>query len=67
MSRSCWPIAWGDHASHESGRLRRPCRSKRTSGARVLKNYGKMTTSEFHSHPIKLDTTFQGDKALNTV
>ena len=25
-----------------------------------------MTTSEFQSHLIKLDTTFRGDKALNT-
>ena len=30
------------------------------------KNYGDMTTSEFQSHLIKLDTTFRGDKALNT-
>ena len=36
------------------------------SPRRVLKNYGDMTTSEFQSHLIKLDTTFQGDKALNT-
>ena len=36
------------------------------SPRRVLKNYGNMTTSEFQSHLIKLDTTFQGDKALNT-
>ena len=36
------------------------------SPQRVLKNYGDMTTSEFQSHLIKLDTTFRGDKALNT-
>ena len=36
------------------------------SPRRVLKNYGDMTTSEFQSHLIKLDTTFRGDKALNT-
>ena len=33
---------------------------------RVLKNYGDMTTSEFQSHLIKLDTTFRGDRALNS-
>ena len=32
--------AEGDHAGHESGRLRRPCCSKRTSGARVLSTTG---------------------------
>ena len=32
--------AEGDHAGHESGRLRRPCCSKRTSGARVLSATG---------------------------
>ena len=36
------------------------------SPRRVLKNYSDMTTSEFQSHLIKLDTTFRGDKALNT-
>ena len=36
------------------------------SPQRVLKNYDDMTTSEFQSHLIKLDTTFRGDKALNT-
>ena len=36
------------------------------SPQRVLKNYGDMTTSEVQSHLIKLDTTFRGDKALNT-
>ena len=36
------------------------------SPRRVLTNYGNMTTSEFQSHLIKLDTTFRGDKALNT-
>ena len=36
------------------------------SPRRVLKNYDDMTTSEFQSHLIKLDTTFRGDKALNT-
>ena len=63
--------AEGDHAGHESGRVRRPCCSKRTSGARVLPTTGfeelrRLTTSEFQSHLIKLDTTFRGDKALNT-
>ena len=32
--------AEGDHAGHESGRVRRPCCSKRTSGARVLPTTG---------------------------
>ena len=36
------------------------------SPRRVLKNYGDMTTSEFQSHLIKLDTTFRGDKALTS-
>ena len=36
------------------------------SPRRVLKNYGDMTTSEFQSHLIKLDTTFRGDRALNS-
>ena len=63
--------AEGDHAGHESGRLQQPCCSKRTSGARVLSatgltNYGDMTTSEFQSHLIKLDTTFRGDMRLQS-
>ena len=36
------------------------------SPRRVLKNYDDMTTSEFQSHLIKLDTTFRGDRALNS-
>ena len=32
--------AEGDHAGHESGRLRRPCCSKRTSDTRVLSTTG---------------------------
>ena len=36
------------------------------SPRRVLKNYSDMTTSEFQSHLIKLDTTFRGDRALKS-
>ena len=37
--------AEGDHAGHESGRLRRPCCSKRTSGPRVLSTTGFRRTT----------------------